>query len=95
MQAVTETGTMIESNGQWGKTRFAFPKHKLGVVVKDGTVRVLQQNTELCAGMIGAPIRGAVFVEQPRVIVVWSWNSGAEDGCSTGKASYVDLIRPC
>jgi hypothetical protein len=91
--AAVEPGTVLESNGRHGKQRVAFRKNKLGLVHHYGPARVLQRDTELGAGAIAYAMDDAVFVEQPRVVVVWSSNSGAEDGCDSGKGSAVDLIH--
>jgi hypothetical protein len=91
VQAVTEAPTVLENGGRMGKKRLSFPNHKLGLVAKDGPVSVLQYNTELGSGAIGGFMDDAIFVEQPRVVVIWSSHQGSE-GCDSTDPSYVDLI---
>jgi len=91
VQAVTEPSITLENEGRGGKKRFSFPNHKLGLVVKDGAASVLQNNTELGSGGAATFIDDAIFVEQPRLVVIWSTDPGSE-GCDSTNPSHVSLI---
>src|SRR5687768_12079505 len=81
--SATRSATVLESN-RHEKNRLAFRKNKLGLVQMYASARVLQRDTELGAGWVSYGMDDAVFVEQPRVVVVC---------CNTGQGSAVDLIR--
>lgn len=69
-----------------------FPKHKLGLVAQDGTLRVLRGNTVLATdGLAGAKLDDALVVEDADAIVVWSHSAGAE-GCMSTDPSAVQLV---
>ncbi|MEO8551429.1 MAG: hypothetical protein ABI678_15735, partial [Kofleriaceae bacterium] len=69
-----------------------FPAHELGLVEKDGTIRILRGDTEVTTtSLASAKLDAAVLVEEGRAIVVWSHRAGAE-GCEGTDPTAVQVI---
>lgn len=91
VQAAIEPATTLEDNGWHAKRRYAFPKHKLGIVVDGYRARVLQRDTALGEGQVEEVVRASAFLEGPGVVAVWSTHVVSENGCDAARGN-VTLI---
>jgi len=76
-----ERGSAIESvpaKGTYPKQKSFFKQRKIGLVVADGTARVLAGNTELATAKVLDTLRAAVFVPETSTMIVWSLHPAAE-----------------
>lgn len=89
--AASEPVITLESASWHAKQRYAFPKHKLGLVVDNGTARVVQRNTDLGSGQLEHVMHDAIFIEQPSVVAVWSSRFVPHTSCD-GPHGSVTLI---
>jgi hypothetical protein len=88
-RAKTEGG---EGSLDSDKRKVPFPAHKLGLVERDGTVRILRGDHEVAtASLAGAKLVSALLVEDISAVVVWSRSPGAE-GCMSTDPTSVQII---
>ena len=83
-------------DGAWedggAKRKVRFPAHHLGLVERDGTIRIRRGNTEVTTSMLAsAKLDRALLVEELSAIVVWSYRPGAE-GCESSNPTTVQFI---
>lgn len=87
-----ETGTAPAYDESGDKQTVQLKKAKLGVVAKDGTVRVLQKDTVLGQASIDGRISRVDYLEGPKVVLVSASRAGAE-GCEATDPTYVHVIK--
>lgn len=88
--AKLERGT--EPTGAFEAKRISSLVHaKLGVVGKDGSVRVLRKDTELGHATTLTRLDLAIYVEDARVMVIFSGRPGRE-GCEGTDPTQIDVI---
>ena len=74
------------------KRKAVIANAKLGVVGWNNTARALKQNTELGTAKILDRLDAATYVDDAKVIVLWSSSSGPE-GCTDSDPTEVNVIR--
>jgi hypothetical protein len=74
------------------KRTSSFPKHKVGVVAKDGVVRALRKDTELGHVTGLEQLIAATYVTELNAIVVTTLRPGRE-GCEGSDPTEIDLLR--
>jgi len=89
--AQIERGT--EPTGTYGEKRTSsFAKAKLGIVGKDGLVRVLRKDTELGQASTLEQLLAAVFVADVNAVVLTTGRAGRE-GCEGSDPTQIDVIK--
>jgi len=74
------------------KRKVRFPAHALGLVERDGTIRILRGNAEVATSpLASAKLDSALLVEEASAIVVWSHRPGAE-GCEGTDPTATQLV---
>jgi hypothetical protein len=74
------------------KRTSSFPKHKIGVVAKDGMVRALRKDTELGHVTGLEQLVAATYVAELNAIVVTTRRPGRE-ACEGSDPTEVDLLK--
>lgn len=87
-RAKTEGG---EGSTDGDKRKVPFTAHKLGLVERDGTARILRGDHEVATATLPGKLEAAMLVEEISAVVVWSWTPGAE-GCMDTNPTYVQII---
>jgi hypothetical protein len=88
--ATTEAGSQIERTAD-DKFKTTFAAAKLGVVERDGTARVLQKDATLATGATFDHLHAAVYLAEPRAVIVWSGRAGRE-GCEGANPTLVTVL---
>jgi hypothetical protein len=88
-RAKTEGG---EGSVDGAKRKVPFAAHHLGLVERDGTVRILRGDHEVAStSLAGAKLVAALLVEDINAVVVWSRSPGAE-GCEDTNPTTVQIV---
>jgi tetratricopeptide (TPR) repeat protein len=88
-RAKTEGG---EGSLDGDKRKVPFAAHKLGLVERNGSIRILRGDHEVTTSSLdGAKLVAALLVEEVNAVVVWSRSPGAE-GCQSMDPASVQII---
>jgi hypothetical protein len=90
-RARTEGGDAAWDDGGT-KRKVRFPAHELGLVERDGTIRIVRGNAEVATSpLASARLDSALLVEEVSAIIVWSHRPGAE-GCEGTDPTTTQLV---
>lgn len=89
----TEKGA-VTGDLRKGTARFA--KAKLGVVMAGGTARILVKDTEVGTAKVLELLVDAVYVDEPRMMLLWTLRPGAEgcEGSDPTEVAVIPLAKP-
>ena len=80
-----------ESTLDGDKRKVSFPAHKLGLVERDGSARILRGDHEVGSASLAGKMSSALLVEEVNAVVVWAWVPGAE-GCMSTNPTSVQIL---